>query len=175
MLSTEKLNTSDLAIIEGIPKSFKVAAVIYSIFLVPLAFLLGLFGLLKKGYGYWPSTLAFLILFMLPLLLTLLKDYIAYKKDLKKQIKIKGTITVTRKSTKKGDRTIYTNEKELGKFQVYLDIFDEITVGDKLNIEISKYSRQILLLEKNANSLINGHLKKVWLYGDLTIPEFKKK
>ncbi len=89
---------------------------------------------------------------MLPLLWTLLKVYIAYKKDLKKQIKIKGTITVTGKSTKKGDRNIYTDEKELRQFKVYSDIFDEITIGDKLNIEISKYSKQILLLEKNDNS-----------------------
>ncbi|MGB3005893.1 MAG: hypothetical protein WBC06_05275 [Chitinophagaceae bacterium] len=157
MLSIEKLNTSDLATIKGIPKTFKVTAAIYSIFLIPAAFLLGLFGLLKKGHGYWPTTVSFLVLFTLLLLWTLLKDYIAYKKDLRIQIKIKGTITVTGKSMKKGDKTIYTNEKDLRKFQVYLDIFDEIQVGDKLNIEISKYSRQILLLEKNETSIINGH------------------
>ncbi|HSR38531.1 MAG TPA: hypothetical protein VLL95_06415, partial [Phnomibacter sp.] len=69
-----------------------------------------------------------------------------------------GTITVIGKSTKKGDKIIFTDIPELKKLDLHTsELFDKVLIGDKLTIEISKYSKTLFRLDKEQTDLLNGH------------------
>ncbi|MEJ8818348.1 hypothetical protein [Lacibacter sp. H407] len=156
MLTVANFNQSDLQKIDSIQKSFRLTAVLFLILCVPASFLFGLFGLSKKGFGYWPTTFAFLIIIAIVATVKTIKDYLLYYKDKSNQKKYVGTITVTGKSTKKGDKIIFTDTPELKKLDLIMsEVFDKVAVGDKLTIEISKYSKTLLRLDKDQYDLLN--------------------
>ena len=156
MLSIEKLNTEDLYIIKSIPKSFKSSLILGSIVYVPLSFLIGLIGLTKKGKGYWQTTILFLLFFIVAFLLFMVKEYVAYKKDLKWKLKLVGHVRITEKIVEKDKTLIHTDAKDLKEFKIYSkESSDKIEIGDILTIQISKYSKPLLTLEKDGVDLLN--------------------
>ncbi len=158
MLTVDNFNQSDLQKINSIPKSFKVTVLFFFILCVPACFLFGLFGLTKKGHGYWPTTLALLTVFAVVAIFVTIKDYLRYQKDKTTQKKYVGTITVIGKSTKKGDKIIFTDVPELKKLELYTsELFDKVSIGDKLTIEISKFSKTLFRLNKDQFDLLNGY------------------
>ncbi len=150
MLTVANFTQSDLQKINSIPKSFRLTAFLFLILCVPASFLFGLLGLTKKGFGYWPTTFTLLTIFAAVVIFGTIKDYLLYYKDKTKQKKYVGIITVTGKSAKKGDKIIFTDTPELKKLDLIMsEVFDKVSVGDKLTIEISKYSKTLLRLEKD--------------------------
>ena len=77
MLKETPFSESDLVKIKVLPERFKVYSVIFILFTVPLSFVFGLAGLLRKGFGYWPTTIAFLSVFTVSLLIIIIKRYLA--------------------------------------------------------------------------------------------------
>jgi hypothetical protein len=125
-------------------------------FCVPASFLFGLLGLTKKGHGYWTTTIILLAVFAFVTLVILIKDYFLYYRDKIKQQKYKGVITIIGKSPRKGDKIIFTNAPELKKLNLYTDkLFDEVSIGDKLTIEISRFSKTLFKLDKDQVDLLN--------------------
>jgi hypothetical protein len=158
MLIIDNFNQTDQKKIDNAPKSFKVVGLVYCILLVPASFLFGLLGLTPKGHGYWITTLSFLVVFTLVAVFSVIKAFLLYRKDMINKKKYKGTIRVVDKSLKKGDKTIFTDSIELKKLDLLTNnIFDKVDIGDQLTIEISKYSKTLLRLEKNGADLLNGH------------------
>jgi hypothetical protein len=158
MLTIDNFNQSDLEKINSIPKSFKVTMLFFVVICIPASFLFGLLGLTKKGHGYWPTTLTLFIAFAAVAIFAIIKDYLLYRKDKKKQKKYVGTITVIGKSTKKGDKIIFTDIPELKKLELYTsELFEKVSVGDKLTIEISTFSKTLFRLDKDHIDLLNGH------------------
>ena len=158
MLSVDNFSKSDLQKINSIPKSFVVTVLFFLILCVPASFLFGLLGLTKKGHGYWPTTLTLLSVFACVAILVTIKDYLLYRKDRTSQKKYVGIITVIGKSTKKSDKIIFTDIPELKKLDLITsELFDKVSVGDKVAIEISKYSKTLFRFEKDNIELLNGH------------------
>lgn len=158
MLTVDNFNQSDLQRINSIPKSFKVTVLFFLILCVPASFLFGLLGLTKKGHGYWSTTLTLLTVFAAVAIFVTIKDYLLYHKDKTKQKKYVGTITIIGKSIKKGDKIILTDTSDLKKLKLYTsELFDKVSIGDKLTIEISKYSKTLFRLDKDNIDLLNGH------------------
>jgi hypothetical protein len=158
MLTEDNFNQSDLERINSIPKSFKVTVLFFLILCVPASFLFGLFGLTKKGHGYWPTTSTLLMIFAAVAIFVIIKDYLLYQKDKTKQKKYVGTITVIGKSTKKGAKIIFTDIPEVKKLELYTsELFDKVSIGDKLTIELSKFSKTLFRLDKDHIDLLNGH------------------
>ncbi|WP_416438241.1 hypothetical protein [Phnomibacter sp. MR] len=156
MLRIENLTEEDVKEIKAIPKSFLVTVYFLLLICFPASFLLGLLGLTKKGYGYWPTTIAFLVVFIFAGLFVTIKDFLLYQKDKAKQKKYVGTITVMNKSAKRGDYKIYTDAPELKELNLYSnELFDAIATGDTLTIEISTHSKTIFRLEKDHINLLN--------------------
>ena len=158
MLTVDNFNETDLQKINSIPKSFKVTGLFFLILCVPASFLFGLLGLTKKGHGYWPTTLTLLTVFTAVVIFVTIKDYLLYRKDKKTQKKYVGSITVIGKSTKKGETIIFTDIPELNKLELYTsELFDKVSIGDKLTVEISKYSKTLFRLDKDHINILNGH------------------
>ena len=157
MLSVDNFSESDLQKINSIPKSFRVNVLFFFILCVPASFLFGLLGLTKKGHGYWPTTLTLLSVFAVVAIFITIKDYLLYHKDRTNQKKYVGMITVTGKSTKKSDKIIFTDIPELRKLDLHTsELFDKVSVGDKLTIEISMYSKTLFRFDKDHIKLLNG-------------------
>jgi hypothetical protein len=157
MITITNFTAEDYKIIEKDKKGYKIYLFIFLIFLTPLSFLVGIIGLAKKGFGYWPTTIGFLLSFFLIIIYLLIKDYILHKKDLESQLKFSGTITVLKKSKNKKDCLIYTDSKDLKKIDVlFLNAFNQIEIGDELFIEVTKYGKSILKLKKGHLVLLNG-------------------
>ena len=156
MLTLENFNQEDQRKIKAIPRTFKVTGIFFLTLCVPASFLFGLLGLTKKGQGYWATTIFLLAVFTLITLVTLIKDYFLYHRDKTKQQKYKGVITIIGKSTRKGNKTIFTNAPELKKLNLYTrELFDRVNIGDKLTIEISKSSKTLFKLDKDEVDLLN--------------------
>ena len=156
MLTLENFNQEDQQKIKAVPRTFKVTGIFFLILCVPASFLFGLLGLTKKGHGYWTTTIILLAVFAFVTLVILIKDYFLYYKDKIQQQKYKGVITIIGKSTKKGDKIIFTNVPELKKLNLYTDeLFDKVSIGDKLTIEISKFSKTLFRLHKDQIDLLN--------------------
>ena len=156
MLTLENFNQEDQRKIKAIPKTFKVTGIFFLALCVPASFLFGLIGLTKKGHGYWTTTIILLAFFTLVTLFILIKDYFLYYRDKTKQQKYKGVIIIIGKSTKKGAKTIFTNAPELKKLNLYTNkLFERVSVGDKLKIEISKFSKTLFRLDKDQIDLLN--------------------
>jgi|GEM_PF-6641637 len=157
MLTSESFSGSDLEKIQSLPQVFKLTAIFYVIIAIPISLLCGFFGLTKNGFGYWNIVMATFIFLMILFIFYQSYKYFLYKKDLKNQIKLVGTVIITSKSAKKGNNIIFTDSKTLKKIDVNSkDIFDRLSVGDKVNIEISKFSKEILSLKKDNVELKNG-------------------
>ncbi|MEP7231155.1 MAG: hypothetical protein ABI691_12930 [Ginsengibacter sp.] len=156
MLTIETFDQADLQKIKTIPRSIKVTLLIFLLLCVPFSFLFGLLGLTKKGHGYWVTTISLLAVFTLLLMFVIIKDYFLYYRDKTTRQKYKGEITIIGKSKGKGEKIVFTDLPELKKFILYTkEIFDSIHVGDKLDIEISKFSKTILKLDKDKINLLN--------------------
>ena len=124
---------------------------------MPASFLFGLLGLTQNGHGYWPATLTLLLVFSAVAIFVTIKGYLLYRKDKTTQKKYVGTITVIDKSTKKGDKIIFTDTPELKKLELYTsELFDKVCIGDKLTIEVSKFSKTLFRLDKDQIDLLNG-------------------
>ena len=158
MLKISEFNNEEIKTIEANLKGSKIYFALYFKLFAPLSFLMGLIGLAKKGFGYWPTTLAILIFFLAITMYLFIKENILYKRDLKHKQKYTGLITVMKKSRNRNDCLIYTDVKEVKKIDVlFFDIFDQIEVGDELYLEIALSSKFIFKLEKGILPLINGH------------------
>lgn len=156
MLTVDNFNQSDLERINSIPKSFKITVLFFIFICLPASFLFGLLGLTKNGHGYWPITLALITVFAAVAIFVIIKDYKLYHKDRTNQKKYVGVIKVTGKSIKKGDKIIFTDIPELKKLDLHTnELFDKVSVGDNLTIEISKFSRTLFRLEKGHFDLLN--------------------
>ncbi len=131
---------------------------LFLLIFVPLSMVIGFLGLLKKGHGYWITTLTIFTILSAVAAFVIIKDYILYRKDKSKQRKYVGTITVINKSSKKGDNLIFTDCTEVNKIDLYIsELFDKISIGDELTIEISQFSKTLFRLKKNNIDLLNGH------------------
>ena len=158
MLATKNFTKEDYNTIESNKKGTREYYMLFLKFFAPLSFFLGLIGLAKKGFGYWPTTLVILAICFLVTLYLVIKENMQYKKDLGAEMKFCGTITVLKKSWKKNDYCIYTDSKNLKKIDVYFPaIFDQIEEGDELYIEVAKFSKYIFRLDKGIVPLMNGH------------------
>jgi fatty acid desaturase len=100
MLSIQKFSAEDIEKIQEMPKARKVYYLLFAL-CIPISFLAGLVGLLKKGYGYWPTTLGFLLFFFCVIIWLIAKEIFLYRKDLAKQEKLTGTTKVISKSQKR--------------------------------------------------------------------------
>jgi hypothetical protein len=157
MITTERFTPSDLSKVQDLPKSFKLSILLFIVLCIPLSLIVGLIGLLRKGHGFGLTTIVCLITLGIICFFIFLKNYIAYKRDISNQIKLFGEVTVTSKSTRKNETIVNFNSTELKKIDVFSkQIFDKINVGDTLTIEISKFSKCLLKLEKEGQSLLNG-------------------
>jgi hypothetical protein len=157
MITTINFNKEELSIIEFSKKDIKTYVSIFLKIFLPLSFLLGLFGFLKRETGYWPTTLFFLSVFLLVTVYLIIKEHIVFNKDVKERLKYVGTISVRKKSRNETDCKIYTDSKEINKIDVhFVSIFNQIEVGDELYLEIAKSSKYIFKLRKGELSLING-------------------
>lgn len=158
MLKISEINNVEIKTIEANLKGSKVYFALYLKLFAPLSFLMGLIGLAKKGFGYWPTTLAILIFFLAITMYLFVKENILYKRDLKTKQKYTGLITVLKKSRNRNDCLIYTDAKEIKKIDVlFFNMFDQIEVGDDLYLEIAVASKYIFKLEKGILPLINGY------------------
>ena len=158
MLSTQPFSDSDLRKVQALPKSFKLSLYLFIILCVPLSLLVGLTGLLRKGYGFWLTTIIALLLQAGICIAIFLKNYTAYRKDISRQIKLVGEVVVTSKSEKRNETIIKLNNPELSQIDIHSKhVFDQISAGDTLTIEISKFSKYLLNLEKKGQSLYNGY------------------
>jgi hypothetical protein len=157
MISITNFTAEDYKIVEENKNGYRIYLFIFLIFLTPLSFLVGGFGLAKKGFGYWPTTIGFLLFFFFLIIYLIIKDYVLYKKDLKSQLKYSGTITVLNKSKNKRDCYIYTDSKDVKKMDVlFLKVFNQIEIGDELYIDVTKYGKSILKLKKGELVLLDG-------------------
>lgn len=157
MLTTVYFNNDDLSIIEFSKKDIKTYILIFLKFFLPLSFLLGLIGLTKNGNGYWPTTIGFIIFFLLITIYLIIKENILLNKDLKEKEKFVGTITVKKKSRIETDTIIYTDAPEIKKIDIhFVSIFKQIEIGDQLSLEIAKHSKHVFKLAKGENILIHG-------------------
>lgn len=157
MLKEIPFSESDFEKIKDLTKSFKIYYIVLPIIIIPLSFLVGLFGLLKKGHGYWPTTIVFLSFCVLYLLIVLTRDYINYKKDISRRIKLSGQIRVKRKKELKEGMFVYFDSKKLKKIRVTSKIaFETIQENDIFSIEISKYSRHLFDLKKEDVSFLEN-------------------
>lgn len=81
-----------------------------------------------------------------------------YLKDKKTQQKYAGVITVIKKSTKKGDRVIFTDDPQIRKLNLTEQAqFNKVVIGDELTIEISRFTKTIFRLEKGPIDLLNNN------------------
>ena len=155
MISTINLNSEELEIIKFGKKDTKAYLFFFLKIFAPLSFLLGLLGLLKKGNGYWPTTLFFLLVFLFTTIYLIIKEQIQFDRDIKEQLKYVGTVTVVKKSDD-NDCKIYTDFKELKKINIdFPSLFNQINVGDVLYLEVAKSSKFIFKLNKGGVSIIN--------------------
>jgi hypothetical protein len=158
MLTVDDFNQSDLQRISSIPKSFKVTGLFFLLFCVPTSLLFGLLGLAKNGFGYWLTTFTLLAVFAIVGIFAIGKDYLLYYKDKTNQKKYRGIIKVVGKSKKNGDKVIFTDIPELKKINLYTnELFEKISIGDTLTIEISKFSKTLFRLDKDQFDLLHGH------------------
>jgi len=156
MLSVEELNIEDHYLLDGIPKSIKASVILGSIIYIPLSFLIGLIGLTKKGIGYWQTTLLFLSLFIFVFFVHSLKEYLLYKKDVKRKLKWVGMITIKGKTVKRDKTLFHTDIEELKEFALQSnECSNQIEIGDTLTIQFTKFGKTLLLLEKNDSNLLN--------------------
>lgn len=156
MLIVSEFNNEEVKAIESNLKGSKVYFFLYLILFAPLSLLLGLIGLSKKGFGYWPTTLVLLILFLVISIYLFIKENILCKKDLRDKLKYTGLIKVVKKSKNRNDCLIYTDAKEVKKVDVLsFDVFDQIEVGDNLHIEIAVSSKYVFKLYKGILPLVN--------------------
>jgi hypothetical protein len=155
MLTISEFTNDEIKAIESSLKGSKVYFIIYAMLFVPLSLLLGLTGLSKKGFGYWPTTLVLLVFFSLLTFYLFVKENILCRKDLRDRQKYTGTIKVLKKSRKRNDCIIYIDAKEIKKIDVLtFEIFDQIEVGDSLHIEIAVSSKYIFKLDKGILPLV---------------------
>jgi hypothetical protein len=107
----------------------------------------------KSSSGYWQTTVmlaASTVIF----LYILLKEYLAYRKDIKYQTKLMGMAIVTSKSD--SGTMIQTDSKQLKKLSIPLkSIFDQIEIGDTLTISIARHTKWLLQLEKDGSDLLS--------------------
>jgi hypothetical protein len=156
MFTIEKLNNDDLYLIRAFTKSLMTTFYSFLIFAVPLSFLFGLFGLTKKGIGYWNAALFFFAALIMLFVLNFLKEVINHIRDIKSKIKLVGIIIVAGKVNRNGDFVIQTDAKEIKEFNLFdKECFDQIEIGDKLTIQISKYRKSLLSLEKDGVDLLD--------------------
>lgn len=157
MLKRIPFSSADIEALKSQPRTFKFTFILLLIIYVPLCFVIGLVGLFKKGYGYWPTTIAFLCFFTAVALFTFIRDYIRYKKDMKFQIKLSGDLLVKSKSEKRGARVIHFDSNQIKQLSLISKTgFEKLLEGDIINIEISKYSKYIFSLKKGTESLIEN-------------------
>lgn len=155
MITTTNLNSEELEIMQFGKKDTKAYVVLFLKIFTPLSFLLGLLGLLKKGNGYWPTTVFFLSVFLFTTVYLIIKEQIQFSKDIKEQLKYVGTVAVVKKSGD-NDCKIYTDSKELKKINIdFPSLFNQINVGDVLYLEVAKSSKFIFKLNKGDISIIN--------------------
>jgi hypothetical protein len=154
MLSIQAFTDEDFAKIQTVPKAVRIYFLFF-LFCIPLAFLLGTFGLLKKGFGYWPTTLGFLCVFLSLLLWLTVKEVFFYFRDKAKKQKYAGTVKVVSKSGKKGESIVYLDDAKLKRLTLYQsNAFEQINEGDILKMEISRYSKYLFRLEKEGENLL---------------------
>ena len=157
MITTINFNKEELSIIEFSKKDIKTYVAIFLKIFLPLSFLLGLFGFLKREIGYWPTTLFFLLVYLFVTVYLIIKEHIIFSRDIKERLKYVGTIRVRKKSRIQTDCKIYTDSKEIDKIDVHLvSIFNQIEIGDELYLEIAKSSKYIFKLSKGELPLIIG-------------------
>lgn len=155
MITIEKLNNDDLHLIKTFPGSLLASLYISLVIAVPLSLLVGLAGTTKKGIGYWNTALLCCGVLMLLFILNSLKEIINYARDIKYQVKLTGTITVTGKANNKNSFKILTGATEISEFYLFnKTCFDKIETGDELVIHISKFQKTLLLLEKDGVDLL---------------------
>lgn len=155
MLVLQEFNEGDIQRIKEFPKSIRFTVILMLAIFFPLSFFFGLTGLLQKGYGYWVTTISFLIFFSCIVFFYWFKNYLNYKRDFSKCVKYSGLIVVKYKSVKKGEVFIFTDSLDVKKISIYpTEQFSKIMIGDLLFIEVSKYTTTILRLEKDGESLL---------------------
>jgi hypothetical protein len=159
MLTLQRFTESDLERVRKNSKTTtKLCLLAYCFLGVPASFSFGFYRLRSRGEDFWVSTFFMLIVFAIALSFFVVREYFRYYKDKRRQEKYRGEITITAKSAEKGKATIFTDDKELNKIELDTQkLFDKIQVGDRLQIEVSKYSKTLFKLEKNRNNLLNGH------------------
>ncbi len=157
MITVKNFTAEDFQLIDGSKKEWKIYFYIYFIVVIPLGFLFGLFGLLKKGHGYWSTTIAMLSSTLVIVVYLAIKDYVIYKKDIHFKLKYSGTIVVESKSIKTNEHCIYTDSSQIKKIHVSsADVFNQIAVGDELFIEMTKFGKRLLILKRDNLVLQNG-------------------
>ncbi len=157
MITVTNFTAEDFQVIDGSKKAWKIYFYIYIMLLSPLCFLFGLLGLLKKGHGYWPTTITMLLSTLVLVVYLAVKEFVLYKRDIHFKLKYSGAIVVERKSTKTNDYYIYTDSSQIKKIHVSsADVFNQIAVGDELFIEMTKFGKRLLILKKDNLVLQNG-------------------
>ena len=157
MIIIKRLSDIDLEKVKIIP-TIKLHLWAFLLLGVPASFLFGLFGLANKGLGYWISTMALIMVLAAVTIFNIIKKYFHYYKDRRRLQKYAGEITIIAKSRKNGEKKIVTDSREIKWIELETkDLFDRIAIGDKLYIEISKYSKTLLRLEKNQIDMLTGN------------------
>ena len=153
MNSIHKLDTFDLIKLQEQTKVFRLQHFLFFIFAIIISLVSGLFGL--KSFGYWNSVGGTFFSFVVIYLIMFVKDLAAFRKDMKRQEKICRTLTVTNKSSKKGDFVFTSDLKQLRRVRLFdRKFFEQVAVGDKLYVEFAKQSKLLLKLEKEGHNLL---------------------
>jgi hypothetical protein len=153
MTSIQKLTTTDLLKLQGQAKVFSLQHFLFLIFTIVISLVSGLFGL--KSFGYWICVTGTFSFMMALYLIMFIKEFIAFRKDIKQRQKVCATLTVTNKSNKKNDFVFNSDLKQLRKVNLFnRKIYEQVAIGDQLYVEFTKQSKQLLRLEKDGHNLL---------------------
>ena len=122
-------------------------------FAIIISLLSGILGI--KNFDFLETAGVTFTFFILFYSIYVAIKYTSYRQDLSQQQKFIATIHVIKKSAK--GNIIWTDSSIIKKIEpLSKKTFDQIEVGDELEVEQTVKSKFLLKLEKQGNSLLNG-------------------
>jgi hypothetical protein len=156
MLIEQKFSESDLRTVKATPRLSKLFFYIFAFVSIPVAFIPGVLGYLKKGSFNWLTTIFMLAMFGFTYIYVSVVEYIKRGKDISRQEKWVGQLLVKSKS-KKNETIIYFESSQFKKIEIYSrQIFDKIEERDLLTIEVAKFTKYLFRLERNGQDLLDN-------------------
>jgi hypothetical protein len=153
MLSEKFFTPADTEKAEMLQKKFRKFSSRTMIILVPLDLLIAYIASLKSPGMFLPISAVLLVFLGLMYYFVFLKALKSFDKDLNEQVKLVGELDVKSKKVQKNIFIVNFDSEELKSISVTKKTFDLINAGDRISLEVSKYSNTIFRLEKNREDL----------------------